>query len=119
MFQRRQNLTGHRINRILVRRRRQLGRVSLFFVAHPVILSTEPVAAEGALELAVAGVDDVVAFQILARRKSLGALAALELLFTGVTLDVGRRDAAAAGRDAVAGTGNVGGLVGLPVLHKT
>ena len=62
------------------------------------ILAAETVAAEGALELAVARVNDVVTLQVLTSRESLRALAALKLLFAAVTLAVGRRHRAAARR---------------------
>jgi hypothetical protein len=48
--------------------------VRLLLVTHAVVLAAEPVAAEGALELAVARVHDVVTLQVLARGKPLRAL---------------------------------------------
>jgi hypothetical protein len=85
----------HRVNWGLLRRRRQLGRVRLFLVTHSVIFASEPVAAEGALELAVAGVDDVVSLQIFAGGKTLRAFSALKLFLDHLTLSVGRRYCAA------------------------
>jgi len=62
------------------------------------ILAAETVATEGALELTIARVNDVVTFQVLASRKSLRALSALKLLFAAVPLAVGWRHRSAASR---------------------
>lgn len=50
--------------------------MSLLFMPHAVVFAAEPVAAEGALELAVARVHHVMPLQVFASWKSLGTSAA-------------------------------------------
>lgn len=52
----------------------------LLLMPHAVVFAAEPVAAEGALELAVARMNDVMSLQVFAGWKSLGTSAANEPL---------------------------------------
>ena len=93
---------------LLLRRiwRRKFCGVRFLLVSHAMILAAKTVATEGALELTVARVNNVVTLKVLAGRESLRALAALKLFLAAVTLAVRRRHRTATVRHCHVAGGN-------------
>ena len=93
---------------LLLRRiwRRKFCSVRFLLVSHAMILAAKTVATEGALELTVARVNNVVTLKVLAGRESLRALTALKLFLAAVTLAVRRRHCTATVRHCHVAGGN-------------
>ena len=93
---------------LLLRRiwRRKFCGVRFLLVSHAMILAAKTVATEGALELTVARVNNVVTLKGLAGRESLRALTALKLFLAAVTLAVRRRHRTATVRHCHVAGGN-------------